>query len=156
MVKRILVRFPDVPVVKLDITKPYEGLVSGPNPDGDILAVMFQLWCTQGIFWTTAWKTAYRQIITACPCRLMDWQRSSKASFYAGSNPARGIRGIKEISMRVRELIEKLEKLDQNAEVQVEYHGGGGCDTCGFGGDEQVALEKVIDLETVVVLSVFS
>jgi len=57
--------------------------------------------------------------------------------------------------MKVRELIERLSKLSPDANVELEYQGEGGCDTCGVGSEKQSDLETVVDLETRVILSVF-
>jgi hypothetical protein len=57
--------------------------------------------------------------------------------------------------MKVKQLIEKLQKLNQDAEVQIEYSGRNGCDTCGYGAEEQSDVENVYDLQNKVVLSAF-
>jgi hypothetical protein len=55
--------------------------------------------------------------------------------------------------MKVKDLIAKLKLLNENADVTLEYRGGNGCDTCGWGSETEDDLVKVVDLETRIVLS---
>lgn len=56
--------------------------------------------------------------------------------------------------MKVKELIEKLQKTNPEALVELEYDAAGGCDCAGsMGMETQSDLGTVFDLETRVVLS---
>ncbi len=55
--------------------------------------------------------------------------------------------------MTIKELIIQLQTMSPDARVEIEFQGGGGCDTCGHGGEEQMDVVKVMGLETHVVLS---
>ena len=64
--------------------------------------------------------------------------------------------------MTVPDLIEKLKKMVADnpklnkAKVQVEYQGDGGCESCGYGGEElgEVSENKIYDFDNRLVISV--
>lgn len=55
--------------------------------------------------------------------------------------------------MTVAELIEKLKKMPQDVPVEVPTNDGSGCSTCGYGGEHQMRIRGVYDLETRVELT---
>ncbi len=55
--------------------------------------------------------------------------------------------------MTVAKLIEKLKKMPQDIPVIVRYNDGSGCSTCGFGGETDMTIYDVYDLETRVELA---
>lgn len=56
--------------------------------------------------------------------------------------------------MKVLELIILLKSADPEAIVFCEYSGQGGCDTCGLGSETEEEIQRVVDNETRVILSV--